>query len=904
MMQALIQELEQAIGMAMRQEIKQELRIATDPRKKKWLTGRPTDLETLLRTHPQVTPKGEIQYLVAGGWAVELLTGVERHHHDLDVINLVGIPFSYRLDEQKPEQYFETLSLQPEEYLDHMTAVDWTRKTFVSTIPRKKAKKTHHVYVPVPEFLFLSKIAGFLRAPRDKDYVDLESLANIITDEQLAEKRFTDLLGHMPGMNPAFPANDILLRDLGAEGEDARKKAAQHLIAIVQDFKTGKTKEAKLQAERFHAMLNDVYEEGLKHTLSGSEHGISEEKLIEALRIKKITGFWKYTNGSLDLRIFDAEENRDELKTLSVWQQAEDRSKKRFAAVSKIAIEASALYQGTHKQSKKTTIIAADGTVLGSHDTIETNLFVFGRDKDKTTVYLHNGAVVEKMNKGATVEDVFYKLIKDQRDDIIAHTLDREVTHSNQHSRRHTFNKAYMRNLEECIKTQDAESIAMIRTKHGARIESEAWYFDRAVTEHIQTVAERLRTRIALTGRDEKTYVTKELETILVAAKAPFVSDRARKDTTPKLGELYTMLLENALFDAADSMRKSGVLTETAEAAQKAYRTAVYNNAFGTARKIIAQGFIETQIALQQNDAVLASEQERLRETRLATYEYLEKRIEEIRSIGCSETAFQQTVRTLYEHAVFNGSLQGKQPNTAFFMRNGFAEETLHTWDAQLVHQGIADGQITLEEKSKLNWEEERKRKNQAESKLYGIAQYAIEQKVQVNATDCFTLFKYMNPQERGALLVHQDAKTVEKVFVRDPIAISLEDALQLPLPVNETTKEAVADLIENIYVRWGRRTPETVNRAIAWAQTFGVTKEEIADRWKARIERYVREGNIVSAQAQTERILSVGLATEQELESTYQRGLARVIKEKRWGVAANIARNLLGDEDAANHSG
>ena len=60
----------------------------------KWLTGNPRDLETLLNTQPPMSKRGNVNYILGGGWASEILTGNVREHHDLDVVKQLG--FNYR----------------------------------------------------------------------------------------------------------------------------------------------------------------------------------------------------------------------------------------------------------------------------------------------------------------------------------------------------------------------------------------------------------------------------------------------------------------------------------------------------------------------------------------------------------------------------------------------------------------------------------------------------------------------------------------------------------------------------------------------------------------------------------------------------------------------------------------
>src|SRR3989338_4208913 len=96
--QDLVQDLHQE------QALVQIPRLAVDFRNanffdKSWLTGSIDDLITLLTEYPQRDEERDtLSYLISGGWAVEMLTGKKREHHDLDIISLQKIPLAYRVD--------------------------------------------------------------------------------------------------------------------------------------------------------------------------------------------------------------------------------------------------------------------------------------------------------------------------------------------------------------------------------------------------------------------------------------------------------------------------------------------------------------------------------------------------------------------------------------------------------------------------------------------------------------------------------------------------------------------------------------------------------------------------------------------------------------------------------------
>jgi hypothetical protein len=122
------------------------------------------DLARLLKTVPQLDQQGRIQWVLGGGWAVELLTGVNlRSHHDIDTIVMTSKPLYLDTDQVHSDDYFGSLSCTRRFMLKRcVTTVEWTYR-----------KQTFTVLVAKPEFLFLSK---FVRAPRPQDWEDAKLL--------------------------------------------------------------------------------------------------------------------------------------------------------------------------------------------------------------------------------------------------------------------------------------------------------------------------------------------------------------------------------------------------------------------------------------------------------------------------------------------------------------------------------------------------------------------------------------------------------------------------------------------------------------------------------------------------------------------------------------------------------
>src|SRR3989344_6316114 len=126
------------------------------------IEGTAENLLKVLDELPQVTAKGKIQYLIAGGWGIELLTGLPREHHDIDALILdERTPSHFGTDTRKPDDYFTVISTTSKDVREsHTTSRYWDY-----------CKR--EVHIPRAEFLLVSKIyGGFGKEPRDKDYED------------------------------------------------------------------------------------------------------------------------------------------------------------------------------------------------------------------------------------------------------------------------------------------------------------------------------------------------------------------------------------------------------------------------------------------------------------------------------------------------------------------------------------------------------------------------------------------------------------------------------------------------------------------------------------------------------------------------------------------------------------
>src|SRR5258708_8453972 len=90
-----------------------------------------SELERLLQLEPQRDASGILRYLVTSGMAVELVTGYERQHHDLDLVIMDPANTDYwevyGTDNVTPERYWADMEFDPE-FLGKYARVVQTRQ--------------------------------------------------------------------------------------------------------------------------------------------------------------------------------------------------------------------------------------------------------------------------------------------------------------------------------------------------------------------------------------------------------------------------------------------------------------------------------------------------------------------------------------------------------------------------------------------------------------------------------------------------------------------------------------------------------------------------------------------------------------------------------------------------------
>lgn len=128
-----------------------------------------SELEELIALEPQRDEAGNLRYLVTSGMAVELVTGYQREHHDLDLVIMdpTNIDYweIYGTDNVTPQRYWADMRFDPSFLQDTARA---TR-----TRPREGlvAEVVH------PAILLVQKSSNaFRRPPRPKDNADVAAI--------------------------------------------------------------------------------------------------------------------------------------------------------------------------------------------------------------------------------------------------------------------------------------------------------------------------------------------------------------------------------------------------------------------------------------------------------------------------------------------------------------------------------------------------------------------------------------------------------------------------------------------------------------------------------------------------------------------------------------------------------
>lgn len=372
------------------------LLLAPEKEKGNWLGGSPEDLRTLLSTNPQRTGES-LNYLLGGGWAVEILTGQKREHHDLDVVQISRVPISYRLDLQRPDNYFGIITI-PGRVLaqEHTLQVDWQAHKEYPELFKGEVE----VYTPSYEFLFLSKIAGFLREPREKDVQDLRALARDMDDSEKSRRLFTSLLTYIPlRARKKARRNRNLFRDVtGSKGEDERALVAEHLVEIVRNLQEGNDSLGVKQLKQFSSTLVRDYQHGLANSTPAGALGF-DEKFTERMWEKaELRGFWVKGEKGAELMLPIREMKPAQRKRLLAWYQAE-RTSEEIETLAQI--EGTRLYRAkmAHRQVVDKLLVGSRGKVIGEYSELmfdENSGLVVAIGQPSTDILDRRGKIIAK----------------------------------------------------------------------------------------------------------------------------------------------------------------------------------------------------------------------------------------------------------------------------------------------------------------------------------------------------------------------------------------------------------------------------------------------------------------------------------------------------------------------------
>lgn len=245
------------MGMEMRPQLtlKQQMELKLKPPRVGGIHGTLVNLCKILNKYPQQSGK-KVNYVLAGGWAVELVTGYSRSHKDIDII-LLNPNFNAETDNQRPESYFGQLSISRGTFYNHCISSIFTKlpihypKGWKLNEFRVEMKKfcdpLGEVWIAQPELLAIAKLSGGWGGEigRDKDIEDCVSLlrkvpncAIPIMSQPISQLAFKNLIG--------FPASQV---------EDL----TQDFLRLNHEiFNTRSETAAEKKVREFHDKLRDL----------------------------------------------------------------------------------------------------------------------------------------------------------------------------------------------------------------------------------------------------------------------------------------------------------------------------------------------------------------------------------------------------------------------------------------------------------------------------------------------------------------------------------------------------------------------------------------------------------------------------------------------------------------------
>ncbi len=134
-------------------------------------SGRLRQLERIIATEPQRDENGRLRYLVTSGLAVEMLTGFEREHHDIDLVIM---------DSSDPGHWevIGTDNVTPGKYWADMRFDPSFLESTARTVNTRQRGRSQSVEVVHPGIIMVQKSSdAWGRSPRTKDRNDAVALA-------------------------------------------------------------------------------------------------------------------------------------------------------------------------------------------------------------------------------------------------------------------------------------------------------------------------------------------------------------------------------------------------------------------------------------------------------------------------------------------------------------------------------------------------------------------------------------------------------------------------------------------------------------------------------------------------------------------------------------------------------
>lgn len=127
-------------------------------------------LEAILAAEPQRDLEGRLRYLVTSGFAVEMITGFKREHHDLDFVIMDAEQTDHwslmGTDNVTPGEYWAGMHFDP----------DFLEGT-ARSVRTRKLSQSPSVEVVHPAIIMVQKSSdAFGRPPRPKDTADVTAL--------------------------------------------------------------------------------------------------------------------------------------------------------------------------------------------------------------------------------------------------------------------------------------------------------------------------------------------------------------------------------------------------------------------------------------------------------------------------------------------------------------------------------------------------------------------------------------------------------------------------------------------------------------------------------------------------------------------------------------------------------